>query len=479
MRCKRLIKILPKYVNGELSERRSALVREHIRNCPDCAAEAQALEKMRSLLRTAGAVEAPEAYWDAYWDRLEKKLPDEPLPFRVRSRMWTVIAAPFRQPAAVARIAAYVILLALLVYIVAPDRIFKEVPESRTFARMSGEVARENNEELKFGLSDDKAEDVASLEERRPVEMDMDTGDTVRRDAPVEILAGHSVAMDEISPDSGLSKTELEAVVLGKEIAPAVPEKPAVAVGEPMADLMYNGSAIADEDAAKSQDEYVAAENYFKQGQYLQAIPAYQNFITANVQDERIFRAQYQIAESYYQAGNYSDALSNFAILTDSVDSEKEQRESQAVAQTPDTNAYFYKEAEGVKAVIASKPQAEAQNRIVVEESVARAKRGRAAGRTGASLAASKEEGAEKTKDKIPETREELISRAIFRQAQSYENLGNVQEALNKYNQYLAGSPKGVYVTQAKEKIEKIGKQQSEKADKKKPDEKKADDTEE
>ena len=476
MRCKKLIKILPKYVNGELSERRSALVREHIRNCPDCAAEAQALEKMRSLLRTAGAVEAPEAYWDTYWDRLEKKLPHEPLPFRMRSRMWTAIAAPFRQPAAVARIAAYVILLALLVYIVAPDRIFKEAPESRTYARMPAETAREEvfNEDLNGELRDDKSEAVASIEVRRLGDMDADAGDTVRRDAPGEILAGHAMVRDEISLDSEAPKTESESLMLGKELAPAIsaPEKPVIAVDEPVADLRYNGSAIADEDAAKSKDEYVNAENYFKQGQYLQAIPAYQNFITANVKDERAFRAQYQIAESYYQAGNYPDALSNFAVLTDSVDPEKGQEKLQAAAQTPDANAYFYDQTEEKKAEVATKPVAEAQSRIVAEDRGVKAKRGRAAGRE-AGFAASKEAGAAGAKDKIPETREELISRAIFRQAQSYENLGNVQEALNKYNQYLAGSPKGVYVIQAKEKIEKIGKQQSEKADKKKTDDKK------
>jgi tetratricopeptide (TPR) repeat protein len=305
MRCKKLIRILPKYVDGELSEKRSALVKEHIRNCPDCAAEAKALEKMRSLLLTAGAVEAPEAYWDTYWERLEKKLPDEPLPFRMRSRMWAAIVAAFRQPAAVGRIAAYVILLALLVYMVAPDRIFKEAPESRAFARLPAESVREKafNEELRAGLSDDEVADTLSLEGRRPVEVD--TGESIRRGAPPEELIEHSVARDEISPDSELSRTELESIASGRELAPAAPAKPAIAVEEPVADSARGVRRdLADEDAAKSKDEYVAAENYFKQGQYLQAIPAYQNFITANVNDERAFRAQYQIAESYYQAGN-------------------------------------------------------------------------------------------------------------------------------------------------------------------------------
>lgn len=475
MRCKKLIRILPKYVDGELPDKRSALVREHIRNCPDCAAEAKALEKMRSLLRTAGAVEAPEAYWETYWDRLEKKLPDEPLPFRIRSRMWTAIAATFRQPAAVGRVAAYVILLALLVYMVAPDQIFKEAPKSGTLARLSAESAREKafNEELKAGLSDDKSEDVVSVEVRPPAEAEV--GESVRRGVPPEGLIEHSVVRDEILSDSEVPKTELESLEIGKELAPAMagPAKPAIAVEEPAADSLRGvRSDLADEDAAKSKDEYVAAENYFRQGQYLQAIPAYQNFITANVQDERTFRAQYQIAESYYQAGNYSDALSNFVALTNLADSEKKQEaEAQAAAQTPGADGFFYKKPEETKAVAASKPQVEAQNGAAVEESGAKVKRARAAG-AEASYGALKQEVAEVAKDNIPETREDLISRAIFRQAQSYENLGNVQEALNKYNEYLAGYPKGVYITQAKEKVEQIGKQQKEKADKAKTDDK-------
>ena len=51
------------------------------------------------------------------------------------------------------------------------------------------------------------------------------------------------------------------------------------------------------------------------------------------------------------------------------------------------------------------------------------------------------------------ETREVLISRATFRQAQSYEHLKKNTEALAAYGKYIEKYPKGEYISQAKEKI--------------------------
>lgn len=55
-----------------------------------------------------------------------------------------------------------------------------------------------------------------------------------------------------------------------------------------------------------------------------------------------------------------------------------------------------------------------------------------------------------------PETPEELISRAMFRQAQSYEHLGKREEALAAYRRYVERYPQGEYLSQSKEKITQI-----------------------
>ncbi len=440
MGCKKLRRILPKYMDGDLSERRSALVEEHVRDCSACAAELRTLEKMRSLLRTAGEAEMPDAYWGTYWERLEKKLPDKPLPFSLSSRIWNAIAVPFRQPAAVSRIAAYIILLAFLAYM-APNHLFKSRPSLQMPARMSAESNKERMDDrtLFSRLGEDKAKDAAPLADRGASEMGADEdGSMLRRN---EIL-------------EGLAKSSVEK----EELAALAPAKPGIAAGQPLEELPDDNLELGRRDLADSKDEYVAAERYFQKGEYLQAIPSYQNFIEANVHDERAFKAKYQIGESYYQIGNYSDALSNFAVLTDPTDSEEKE------LQDSDTDLYFYG-TEREKAIVASEPRARGRSGIAAKENGAKGKIAevrRSAAKPD--ISSSHAAGYVSTR---PETREELISRAIFRQAQSYENLGKAQEALVKYNRYVEGYPQGEYVPQAKEKIEKIGKEEKEKKDEK------------
>jgi len=440
MGCKKLRRILPEYMDGDLSERRSALVEKHIRDCSACAAELRALEKMRSLLRTAGEGGMPDAYWDTYWERLEKKLPDKPLPFSLSSRIWNAIAVPLRQTAAVSRIVAYIILLAFLAYM-APNHPFKSPKSPQMPARMSAEsVIKEGmGDELHSRLGEDIAKDAAPRAGRHILDMEADRDGLMLRENEIsEDLAGSSIEKEELS-----------------EFAPA---KPGIAAEKPQEESQDDNRDLAHRVLADSKDEYVAAELYFQKGEYLQAIPSYQNFIEANVHDERAFRAKYQIGESYYQVGNYSDALSNFAVLTDSTDSEKKE------LQDSDTDLYFYG-TEGEKAIIAPESRARGKIGIVARGSGAKAKATelrRAEAKPDVSSSPAAGYGIT-----VPETREKLISRAIFRQAQSYENLGKVQEALVKYNGYIEGYPQGEYVPQAKEKIEKIGKEEKEKKDEK------------
>ena len=120
MECRKLRRILHEYIDGRLSERKARLVEEHIRDCSGCAAEIDSLKEMRSLLRTAGEVKMPDAYWDTYWDRLEKRLPDEPVQVTLTSRMWRAIAASLQQPAVLGRVVVYILLFAFLIYIT-PD----------------------------------------------------------------------------------------------------------------------------------------------------------------------------------------------------------------------------------------------------------------------------------------------------------------------------------------------------------------------
>jgi len=368
--------------DSELSERAREAVEKHVRDCPDCAAEVKSLEKMRSLLRASAEIETPDEYWNMYWDRLETKLPNEPKQMTAALRMSSVFANLFQQPAALAKTVICILFLAFLLHTMS-DHLVRtppiHIPIHSTFRSMT-------------------AEEPASVAEEYEQKETLKTEPKSRRSRSLPLS-------DRSLGESGLSF---------KYDAPQIKSAAAKPASAPAPKLLLGDQkGFARDELATVQDEYVLAEKYFRNGEYLQAIPAYQNFITANtaanVQDDRTLKAVYQIGEAHYQMKNYSDALSNFIAVTD---------------------------AEGLGH--------DARKR---QDKLSKDKHGMARLET---LAASQPSEA------VFETRVKLVSQAIFRQAESYEHLGRQQKALTSYRKYMAEYPQGEYVSQAKEKADQI-----------------------
>ena len=61
-----------------------------------------------------------------------------------------------------------------------------------------------------------------------------------------------------------------------------------------------------------------------------------------------------------------------------------------------------------------------------------------------------------KQNERIPDEREEVISQAMFRLAESYEKLGKRAEAIAAYRKYVDRSPQGEYLSQAREKVSQM-----------------------
>ena len=404
MRCERLRRIYFKYIDGELPGRKARRVEEHVRNCSDCAVEAKSIERIHSLLRTAGQAEAPDAYWNTYWERLEKKLPDEPSPVTLMSRISGAFASMFRQPAVLAKAAVYILFLAFLVY-TTPQHLVKVAPRFATSARTPSETA-----DIKLGDSTfefRRGENGAAIEEdevlgRRVRSRVVAGAAELKQEGVLTEQAAQPDVMDKLQSDlkMGLAEAEeqpSEPTKKAKEITvAAAPARAKIAAAEP---VQHNLPA-----KPASEDEYTVADNYFNNRQYPQAIEAYQNFIVANAVDHRTLRAQFQIGEAYYQAGNYSDALSNFIAVTD--------QEKQKA---------FGIEAAGLredKSTSLASSKIEAGKQIEEQKKSDSGVRGRQAGRGTVALYYDREKDEE-----IPKTREELVSLAVLRQAESYEHL--------------------------------------------------------
>ncbi len=427
MRCKKLRKTYFRYMDGRLSERRARLLEEHIHDCPDCSAEVRLLERMRSSLREAGRIEVPDNYWDAYWERLERKLPDRPSPVTLRSRLIDSFSGLFQRPLVLGRIVIYALLLAFVIYIT-PDRLV-DTPSEPLAPTLKSEAQEE-----KTLLSKQVERDVKAGDELRELDL-ADRGAFYWRDGaeprpsePAEEILGdlamQPVEEAEAEIKAGAAKPELlqpakpaadNGVVAS---APAVPGRPVPTMEAPSVEAESSIRGFAG-----AEDEYAAAEHYFQEGQYVQAIPAYQNFIVANtvanVDDDRNLKAQYQIGEAYYQIGNYPEALSNFAAVAGGDVSEEEGRKTEISRVT----RLAYKES------AASRSEVEEQPGVKVR------------GEEEAARGAVALDRAVRQNEKIPDSREEVISQAMFRLAESYEKLGQREEAITAYNRYVERYP--------------------------------------
>ena len=452
MRCKKLRKIYLKYIDDELSEQERQFVEKHIQDCPDCAGEISSLEKMRSLLQTAAKVEVSDQYWDTYWDRLERKLPAEPAQVTLASRMSDFFAEMFRRPVIIGQVTISVIFLAFLIY-TASDHLTKT--PSMLAPSMTGDMEAKISEDL--GVASKKSEEVTR--EGRDLNRDYlrtKIGDEIAKpeaelaEAPAERAAGET----KLAFGTKLYKdkeTMTESAPKFGSAAPVKPESSPILL--PKMAQTRKDSAEVDLDFDGIQNEYVLAEHHFQRGDYVQAIPAYQNFIAANtianVQDDRTLKAGYQIGEAYYQMGDYKNALSNFVAVTN--------------ADQSDSHDFFGRESalkrdEKAKGIVAqSKPQLERKPRA----------RGRTQPEPRRAVVATKSitKSGDRARGRnleladvsagvvLVETRAVLISRAIFRQAQSYEHLKQNKEALAAYGKYIEKYPNGEYTSQAKEKI--------------------------
>ena len=70
--CEAIRGLLVEYLGHELGGERAVMVREHIRACPECAAEAARLEKTLALLREAPMPSAPYALSPTSRRRLQR-----------------------------------------------------------------------------------------------------------------------------------------------------------------------------------------------------------------------------------------------------------------------------------------------------------------------------------------------------------------------------------------------------------------------
>ena len=107
MDCEKVKVQLSAYIDGEVSEKDAALIRDHIAICADCAQEEQLLLKTSQLLRNWENVPAPDGFCEALLAKAENisRQPRRSIINAVR---------PFAGPRALIRVAIYGAVVLLL-----------------------------------------------------------------------------------------------------------------------------------------------------------------------------------------------------------------------------------------------------------------------------------------------------------------------------------------------------------------------------
>ena len=75
MDCREIKKLIPLYVDHELSDADDQQIEAHLLDCPDCRREARAIEKSWDLLGELKAVEPDPNYMARFWKSVDAQTP--------------------------------------------------------------------------------------------------------------------------------------------------------------------------------------------------------------------------------------------------------------------------------------------------------------------------------------------------------------------------------------------------------------------
>ncbi|MCD6532044.1 zf-HC2 domain-containing protein [bacterium] len=74
MRCEEIKPYLAGYLDGELDQKTRQMVEEHIKECPQCAAELEEMRKIREVLGKMETEKLPDIYWRTYWSNIYNRI---------------------------------------------------------------------------------------------------------------------------------------------------------------------------------------------------------------------------------------------------------------------------------------------------------------------------------------------------------------------------------------------------------------------
>ena len=74
MACEEYEKLIPAYLDGELSKEQKGRLEEHLRECSHCSEELLKFKKLKEVTEEMKFVEPPEEAWRRYWTGVYNRL---------------------------------------------------------------------------------------------------------------------------------------------------------------------------------------------------------------------------------------------------------------------------------------------------------------------------------------------------------------------------------------------------------------------
>jgi anti-sigma factor RsiW len=89
--CERILGLVERYFDGELSGRQAGLVEDHLTDCPKCAAELRTLHNLRGLVQSSLREAAMQVELADLWRHIEPRIQDQ------KTSLWERLGVAVRE----------------------------------------------------------------------------------------------------------------------------------------------------------------------------------------------------------------------------------------------------------------------------------------------------------------------------------------------------------------------------------------------
>ena len=110
---KKIKKLLPLYIDNELSKKEKDLIKEHLEECPECQTELKSYQDNYQLLSSLDEIKAPQGFYDSIKNKGGLIMKEEKKRLNIIENLKNIFSKPLQIPAGVIGLAAIVLVIGI------------------------------------------------------------------------------------------------------------------------------------------------------------------------------------------------------------------------------------------------------------------------------------------------------------------------------------------------------------------------------